>query len=286
MTFLFDLRTEVRRHVAQSGIELPEATIDELVAYLEDLHTAAIDEGASPDEARRRALAAIEESAFSQLYSHAATHHDRAQAARADVMARAARGRSLNVLSALRLAVRQFRQHPTFALITVLVLGLGTGAATTVFTVVDSVVLRPLPYAAPDRLVTLWDTNTEKGLAHDPISPVNFMDYRALPVFSDAAGWWRPGINLTETGKDPMRVNTIEVGANLFEVLGVKPQVGAGFPAGGKIFVTNELICVISDRLWRSRFSADPSLIGKQISLNDTPYTVVGVMPAKFHYPD
>src|SRR6185436_8783879 len=134
MTFLFDLRTEVRRHVAQSGIELPEATIDELVAYLEDLHTAAIDEGASPDEARRRALAAIEESAFSQLYSHAATHPDRAQAARA---------RSLNVLSALRLAVRQFRQHPTFAIVTVLVLGLGTGAATTVFTVVDSVVLRP-----------------------------------------------------------------------------------------------------------------------------------------------
>ena len=91
-------------------------------------------------------------------------------------------------MSAIRLALRQFRQHPTFALVTVLVLGLGTGAATTVFTVVDSVVLRPLPYANPDRLVTLWDTNPEKGLAHDPISPVNFMDYRALPVFKDAAG--------------------------------------------------------------------------------------------------
>ena len=100
------------------------------------------------------------------------------------------------MISAIRLALRQFRQHPTFALVTVLVLGLGTGAATTVFTVVDAVVLRPLPYAAPDRLVTLWDTNIEKGLAHDPISPVNFMDYRALPVFKDAAAWWRPGVNL------------------------------------------------------------------------------------------
>ena len=65
--------------------------------------------------------------------------------------------------SSLRLALRQFRQHPTFALVTVLVLGLGTGAATTVFTVVDSVVLRPLPYAAPDRLVTLWDTNPRRA---------------------------------------------------------------------------------------------------------------------------
>ena len=151
------------------------------------------------------------------------------------------------MVSALRLAIRQFRQHPSFALVTVLVLGLGTGAATTVFTVVDSVVLRPLPYAQPERLVTLWDTNAEKGLAHDPISPVNFMDYRALPVFQDAAAWWRPGRQPRRSGLDPVRVNTIEVSGNLFEVLGVQPQIGAGFPAGGPLF-SNELIAVISDR--------------------------------------
>ncbi len=282
----FDLRAEVRRHVGKSGVELPDATIDELVAYLEDLHAAALEEGASASDARARAMAALEESAFSLLQAHALKHRDRRHAARADLMARSAGGRSLNVLSAIRLAVRQFRQHPTFALVTILVLGLGTGAATTVFTVVDSVVLRPLPYADADRLVTLWDTNPEKGLAHDPISPVNFMDYRALPVFSDAAAWWRPGINLTEPGKDPMRVTTIEVGGNVFEVLGVKPQIGAGFPSGGPMFVTNELICVISDRLWRTRFGGDPSIIGKALSFNDTPYTVVGVMAPKFGFPD
>lgn len=281
-----DLRDEVRRHVARSGVELPDATIDELVAYLEDLHHSAIEDGVSAHEARQRVMAALEESAFSVLQRHAQHHPDRLHAARADAMARSAGGRSLNVLSAIKLALRQFTQHPTFAVITVLVLGLGTGAATTVFTVVDSVVLRPLPYQEPDRLVTLWDTNSEKGLAHDPISPVNFMDYRALPVFTDAAGWWRPGINLTEPGRDPLRVNTIEVGGNLFEVLGVKPQIGVGFPEQGPMFVGNELICVISDKLWRSRFSGDPSIIGKAISLNDTPYIVVGVMAPKFHYPD
>ncbi len=286
MSTPFNPLEEVRRHVAKSGIDLPDATLDELVAYLEDLHAGAIEDGASPQEARARALAALEESAFSLLQRHAAKHPDRARSARADLMAQSVGGRSLNVMSAIRLALRQFRQHPTFAIVTVLVLGLGTGAATTVFTIVDSVVLRPLPYHQPDRLVTLWDTNSEKGLAHDPISPVNFMDYRALPVFIGAAGWWRPGVNLTEPGKDPMRVNTIEAGGNLFEVLGVKPQVGAGFPSGGPMFVTNDLICVISDRLWRSRFSGDPSIIGKAISLNDTPYLVVGVMAPKFHYPD
>ena len=281
-----DFRSEIDRHVAKSGVVLPDATVDELVAYLEDLYTATLDEGATPNEARRRTLAALEESAFSLLQRHAAKHPDRMQASRADLVAQSSGGRSLNVLSAVKLALRQFRQHPTFALVTVLVLGLGTGAATTVFTIVDSVVLRPLPYANPDELVTLWDTNPEKGLAHDPISPVNFMDYRALPVFTDAAGWWRPGINLVDPNTDPMRVNTIEVSGNLFEVLGVKPQIGAGFPPGGPFFVTNELICVISDRLWRTRYGADPSIIGKQLSLNDTPYTVVGVMPPKMHYPD
>ena len=282
----FDPRAEVRRHVGRSGVELPDATVDELVAYLEDLHNAALEEGVGASEAKRRAVAALDESAFSLLQGHALKHPDRGQAVSADLMARSAGGRRLNVLSAVRLAIRQFVQHPTFALVTVLVLGLGTGAATTVFTVVDSVVLRPLPYSDADRLVTLWDTNPEKGLAHDPISPVNFMDYRALPVFSDAAAWWRPGINLTEPGKEPMRVNTIEVGGNVFDVLGVKPQIGAGFPSGGPMFVANELICVISDRLWRTRFGGDPSIIGKALSFNDTPYTVVGVMAPKFHFPD
>lgn len=183
-------------------------------------------------------------------------------------------------------ALRQFRQRPAFALITVLVLGLGTGAATTVFTVVDSVVLRPLPYRAPDRLVTIWDTNADQALSHDPISPVNFMDQRALPVFEDAAAWWRPGVNLLDPGKDPVRVNTIETSGNLFDVLGVGAQVGEGFPTQGPLFARGELIAVISDRLWRSRYDADPAVIGRPLLFNDVTYTVVGVMPPGFHYPD
>jgi predicted permease len=281
-----DFRAEIQRHLARSGVNLPDATLDELVAYLEDLHAAALDEGASPAEARRKAMAALEESAFSMLQRHASRHPDRAHAARADLVAHTAGGRSLNVMSAFRLAIRQFQQHPSFALVTVLVLGLGVGAATTVFTVVDSVILRPLPYADPDALVTLWDTNVEKGLAHDPISPVNFMDDRALPVFKDAAAWWVPSVNLVDPGQDPARVNTIEVSGNLFDVLGVGPQLGAGFPAGGPMHVANELICVISDRLWRTRYSADPSIIGRPIVLNGIPYIVRGVMPPKFQYPD
>jgi putative ABC transport system permease protein len=280
-----NFRADIERHVAKSGVTLPAATIDEMAAYLEDLYSAAVEDGASPVEARHRTLAALEESVFSQLQRHASTHPDRKQAARADLLAQSATGRSLNVMSAISLAIRQFRQHPTFALITVLVLGLGTGAATTVFTIVDSVVLKPLPYDRPDELVTLWDTNIEKGLAHDPISPVNFMDDRALPVYKDAAAWWRPSVNLVDPGQDPVRVPTIEVSGNLFDVLGVSPQLGAGFPSGAALFVQNELICVISDRLWRTRYNADPSIVGRPIVLNGTPYIVRGVMPPGFQFP-
>jgi putative ABC transport system permease protein len=190
------------------------------------------------------------------------------------------------MFSAIRAAVRHFRHHPGFALITLLVLGIGTAAATTVFTVVDSVLLRPLPYKAPDRLVTMWDTNYEKGLAHDPISPVNFMDYRALPVFEAAAAWWRPSINLIDPALDPVRVNTIEVSSNLFDVLGVRPQIGPGFPLNGALFVPNEPVIVISDRLWRTRYGADPGIIGRRLNLNGTGHTVLGVMPPRFRYPD
>lgn len=187
---------------------------------------------------------------------------------------------------ALRLAFHQLLRQPRFALLTVTVMGLAIAAATTVFTVVDSVVLEPLPYSEPDRLVALWDYNTEKGLAQEPMSPVNFMDHRELEVFDDAAAWWRPAVNLVDPGMEPARVETIEVSANLFDVLGVRPQLGVGFPEDGPFFSSDDLVAVISDRLWRSRYGGDPDILGKPLSFNGTPYAIVGVMPPGFQFPD
>jgi hypothetical protein len=110
------------------------------------------------------------------------------------------------------------------------------------------------------------------------------MEFRALPVFRDAAGWWRPSVNLVDPGLDPVRINALAASGNLFEVLGVKPQIGPGFPTHE--FYSPEPIVVISDRLWRTRYSGEPSIIGRRLRFNREAHTIVGVMPAGFRYPD
>src|SRR6185295_8117137 len=181
------------------------------------------------------------------------------------------------ILQDIRFGWRQLRRTPGFTVAALVALALGVGATTAIFTVLDRVVLRPLPYPEPDRLAMVWDTNPGKGLAHERISPVTFHDYRNLKqVFTDAAGWWYPQVNVTETGKDPLRVTAVEASGNFFSVIGVQPILGDGFPPS--TFYSQDLIAVISHRLWRERFNSDPSIVGKPIALSAIGYRVAGVM--------
>jgi putative ABC transport system permease protein len=189
------------------------------------------------------------------------------------------------LLQDVRFGVRLLRRTPGFTVAAVLALALGVGATTAIFTVLNRVVLRPLPYPDPDRLAMVWDTNVSKALTHERISPVTFHDYRNLShVFEDAAGWWYPQVNITEAGKDPIRVNTVEASGNFFRVIGVQPLIGAGFPVA--TFYSSDRLAVISHRLWRERFNSDPGIIGKPITLSAVVYTVSGVMPPGFNYPN
>ena len=274
-------RRDVAARAAAAGITLPEATIEEMAEHLDEIHAAALRHGASEADAQARARAALEESTLDVLRGQPARP---ASPSPSPFVAASSTGQSLNLVGAIRLAVRQLRLRPGFAAITILVLALGIGASTVVFTVVDSVLLRPLPYAEPDRLFTLWDSNPSRSLVKEPLSPVTFMDYRSLPEFEGAAAWWRPSLNLVDPGLEPLRVNAIEVSGNLFDVLGVRPQIGEGFPIRGPFFIAEPLV-VISDRLWRTRYNADRSLVGRQLRFNGVPHTVAGVMPPRFHYP-
>jgi len=188
-------------------------------------------------------------------------------------------------LQDIRFGWRQLRRTPGFTIAALVALALGIGATTAIFTVLDRVVLRPLPYPEPDRLAMIWDTNPAKALTHERISPVTFQDYRNLKqVFADGAGWWYPQVNVTEPGKDPLRVNAVEASGNFFSVIGVQPMIGSGFPES--TFYSRDLIAVISYRLWRDRFNSDPAIVGKPIALSSIAYTVAGVMPPEFNYPN
>jgi putative ABC transport system permease protein len=189
------------------------------------------------------------------------------------------------LLQDIRFGWRLLRRTPGFTISAVLALALGIGVTTAIFSVLDRVVLRPLPYPEPDRLAMVWEANDGKGLSHEQISPVNFVDYRGLSqVFEDAAAWWYPQLTLTETGREPMRVRAIETTPNFFPVIGVQPVLGAGFPKSP--FYSPERIAVISHRLWRERFGGDPAIVGRTIALNGPLFTVVGVMPQGFSYPN
>jgi hypothetical protein len=155
------------------------------------------------------------------------------------------------LISDIRFALRSLVRSPSFAITAVLALGLGIGSTAGVFSLLEGVVLRPLPYRDPSRLVTIWDSNREKGLKHEPISPVTFHDYRALSsVFADAAAWWRPQLNLADETGDPVRVSAVETTENLFDVLGVQPAMGRGFTVhtglfGGSTRPSSATVCGI-----------------------------------------
>ncbi|NIP59689.1 MAG: hypothetical protein GWM92_15365, partial [Gemmatimonadetes bacterium] len=183
----------------------------------------------------------------------------------------------------LRGAFRRLRRDPAFAGLVVLTLAVGIGANTAIFSVVQGVLLRPLPYPDADRLVHLWETNPEVGdELHGP-SPLNFADWeRSAGGFEAMAAWYlTSGTYRTEAWAEELR--SARVTADFFRVLGVRPMLGRDFR---REEVLRYGPVMLSHRVWRRLFGGDPSVVGTTIVSSGNAYEIVGVMPPGFAYPD
>jgi putative ABC transport system permease protein len=184
----------------------------------------------------------------------------------------------------LRCGARMLRKNAGFTTIAVLTLALGIGANTAIFSVIHAVLLRPLPYDNPDRIVTLVESNPTRGFPRFSVSPPNYVDWRnQASAFQSMASVSRGDFTYTG-GAEPERIGGANVAAPFFSVMGAEPFIGRTFLPEDDV-VGRAGVVVLSYGLWAQRFGSDPQVIGKSLTLDGRPYRVIGVMQNGFQYP-
>ena len=181
-----------------------------------------------------------------------------------------------------RYAVRQLLRTPAFTVVAVATLALGIGATTAIFSVVNGVLLQPLPYPESDRLVRIHEIVPQYGLFS--VAPANFLDWRQQNHVFERIAAYSPGSATLLRTEGPERIQGALVSWDLFQTLGTAPALGSSFTAGQDVPGANDVV-VISDALWRQEFEGDPGVIGRAINLNGAAVTVIGVMPPGFYFP-
>ena len=188
------------------------------------------------------------------------------------------------MLSDLRYALRQLVKSPGFTAVAILILALGIGATTAIFSLVNGVLLRPLPYPEADRIIYFEGQNLERGISDSNISVLDFQDWtNQSQAFAKTALFWTGGAAFSAGSGEPERVPRAGVTTNFFDVLGVQPMLGRKFLARED---QPNVTAILSEGLWQRRFGSDRNIIGKTVTINARPISVVGVMPRGFEFPE
>ena len=277
-------RAELRRRLAPLHLApTREAEIvEELSQHLEDRYQELRAGGAGEEAAIR---AALEEMSDPEALAGALGGVERPAGPPLPALGARRGGGALGALAGdVRYGLRMLRLRPGFTAVAVLTLALGIGANTAIFSVVNAVLLRSLPYPDADRLVSFWGTAPEKRLPVVAFPDGLFVWYHSQSrAFERLAAYTTGGASVVGEG-EPERVAAAYVSADFFRTMGVAPVRGRGFAAEELTEGRNQ-VAVLSYALWRRRFGADPGLVGRSISLGGAPTVVVGVMPAGFEFP-
>jgi putative ABC transport system permease protein len=248
-----------------------QESTEEIQAYLDMLTEAKIRQGLTPREARRNAL--IELGGVEQV-------QERVREIRMGQFIETA-------WRDVRLGVRSLVHSPIFTVVTVLSLALGIGANTAIFSVVNGLLLRPLPYPEAEQIVDVWHTPPQQafpGLDRFSVSPANYIDWKAQSsTFEQMAVYTYTGLSLS-TSNDPLPLIGAAVSSDFFSVLRTNPMQGRGFTPDEER-VGSDQVVVISHGLWQRAFGANPNIMGQTLTLNSRGFTVVGIMPAGFEFP-
>ena len=187
-----------------------------------------------------------------------------------------------NLLGDIRYALRSLARQPTFASVAILTLVLGIGTNTAIFSVIKAVLLNPLPYQNPSRLVVLSEQNPDGNT--DLVAPLTFMDWKAQSRAVPSMAAFRQLRYAFAGSAEPLNVPSVRATPNVFSVLGVNALVGRTFVAEEGVPGADK-VAVLSRAFWERHFGGSASAIGRKIQLDAVPYTIVGVMPAEFDFP-
>src|SRR5215470_5633679 len=186
----------------------------------------------------------------------------------------------------LRYGFRMLLKHKGFTAVAILALGLGVGANTAIFSLVNGVLLRALPFPNSDRIIYIEGKNPAAGITDSNISFLDFTDWsQQTDLFANTAAYWTGSGQFGADGAEPERVPRAGVTTGFFPVLGVQPLLGRAFrPEEDHPYP--QTVAIISHGLWKRRFGSDPNIIGKQVQISGSSMTIVGVMPPGFEYPE
>src|SRR5688572_12254986 len=191
-----------------------------------------------------------------------------------------------DLLQDLRYTARTLRRDAGFTTFAILIAGLGIGASATVFSVVNALLLRPLPFSEPDQLVWIANRGTS-GLSGQTTQVGHMLDLRertqSLSALAGYFAFYGVGDNLLTGTGEPERLSGVPVSVNFFEVLGVRPQLGRTFTDEEGVWNGPKTV-MLGHGLWERRFGSDPSIVGRSLTLNEEPHTVVGVLPESFDF--